>query len=197
MATISNFKQNFQGGVRPNQFRVNITAPFFGGTDLEFLGKGTSIPSSVIGNIDVPYRGRQLKVPGDRTFEDWTVTILNDPNWQNRSFFERWMDGIQDHTFPARNVNATSVYGTGTVRQLGRNGGTIATYIVEDIYPVNLAAIELDFSTNDTAEEFAVTFAVNNWRSSASNEINPSGSGLNVDFNVSASIGGVNINVGT
>ena len=197
MSSISNFKNNFQGGVRPNQFRVYITAAVFGGADLEFLCKGTSIPSSVIGNIDVNYRGRILKVPGDRTYEDWTVTILNDPNWQNRSFFERWMDGIQDHTFPVRNVRSTAVYGTGTVRQLGRDGNTIATYVVEDIYPTNLAAMELDMSTNDTAQDFAVTFAVNNWRSSASNAINPSGTGVNVDFNVNASIGGVNIGFGT
>ena len=197
MSSISNFKNNFQGGVRPNQFRVNITAAVFGGADLEFLCKATNIPSSVIGAMDVNYRGRILKVPGDRTYEDWTVTILNDPNWQNRSFFERWMDGIQDHTFPVRNVRATAVYGTGTVRQLGRDGKTIATYVVEDIFPTNLAALDLDMSSNDIAQEFVVTFAVNNWRSSASNAINPSGTGVNVDFNVNASIGGVNIGFGT
>lgn len=197
MSSISNFKNNFQGGVRPNQFRVNITAAVFGGADLEFLCKATNIPSSVIGAMDVNYRGRILKVPGDRTYEDWSVTILNDPNWQNRSFFERWMDGIQDHTFPVRNVRATAVYGTGTVRQLGRDGKTIATYVVEDIFPTNLAALDLDMSSNDIAQEFVVTFAVNNWRSSASNAINPSGTGVNVDFNVNASIGGVNIGFGT
>ena len=142
MSSISNFKNNFQGGVRPNQFRVNITAAVFGGADLEFLCKATNIPSSVIGAMDVNYRGRILKVPGDRTYEDWSVTILNDPNWQNRSFFERWMDGIQDHTFPVRNVRATAVYGTGTVRQLGRDGKTIATYVVEAVSYTHLRAHE-------------------------------------------------------
>ena len=89
------------------------------------------------------------------------------------------------------------MYGTGTVRQLGRDGKTIATYVVEDIFPTNLAALDLDMSSNDIAQEFVVTFAVNNWRSSASNAINPSGTGVNVDFNVNASIGGVNIGFGT
>lgn len=196
MASISNFKNNFQGGVRPNQFKVQINGGPFGGTNLEFLGKATSIPASVIGNIDVPYRGRQLKVPGDRTFEDWSVTILNDPNWQNRSYFERWMSGIQGHANPVRGVSATNVYGQARVQQLDRSGKSIAWYQVEDIYPINLAAIDLDMATNDTAEEFVVTFAVNNWRSAGANGVSVSGSGLDIDFNVNATIGGVNINLG-
>ena len=94
MSTISDFKNNFRGGVRPNLYQVLINAPTVGLMDLQFLGKATQIPGSVIGNMDVPYRGRMLKVPGDRTFEDWTVTILNDPNWQHRTAMEQWMNAI-------------------------------------------------------------------------------------------------------
>jgi hypothetical protein len=197
MSNISNFKNNFQGGVRPNQFKISVFAPSIGSANLEFLGKAASIPASVIGNIDVPYLGRQLKVPGDRIFEDWNLTVFNDAAWQNRSFFERWMDRIQDNTNPVRSGSSNSVYGSAIVTQLDRSGVGIATYYVRDMYPTNLAAIELDWGTNDAVEEFQVTFAINNWTSSHDG-INTSGSsGTNIDFNVSTSIGGVNINAGT
>jgi len=196
MSNISNFAKNFNGGVRPNQFNVSVFAPAVGAANLDFLGKATSIPASVIGNVDVPYRGRQLKVPGDRTFEDWTVTVFNDPTWENRSFFERWMDRIQDNTNPIRTGSALSVYGNGIVDQLDRTGQIIATYYVQDMYPTNLAAVDLDWGTNDSVEEFQVTFAINNWTSSRDG-INSSGSGTNIDFNVSTRVGGVEINAGT
>ena len=90
MATnIHDFKQSFKGGVRPNLFRCNITHAV-GIPQLEFLCKAAQIPSSTVGNIDVPFRGRQLKVPGDRTFADWTVTVYNDGGWVARSNIENW-----------------------------------------------------------------------------------------------------------
>lgn len=197
MSNISNFKNQFQGGVRANQFKVLVVGPA-GGQNLEFLGKAASIPASVIGNIDVPYLGRQLKVPGDRTFEDWTITVFNDPTWGTRAFFEQWMQRIQGHSNPVRSTNgAAGVYGTGLVQQLDRNGETLATYTMEDVYPTNLAAIDLDWSTNDAVEEFQVTFAVNNWSASNSPEPSSSGSGVDIDFNVRTQIGGVNVSVGT
>jgi hypothetical protein len=192
MSNIANFKNNFNGGVRPNQFRVFISAAAVGAANLDFLGKATSIPASVIGNVDVPYRGRQLKVPGDRTFEDWTVTVFNDPSWQYRAYFERWMDLIQDNTNPVRSGTASSVYGDGQVTQLGRDGNPIATYYIQGMYPTNLAAIDLDWGTNDSVEEFQVTFAINNWTSSRDG-INSSGSGSNINFGVSGQIGPVDI----
>lgn len=197
MSNISNFKNQFQGGVRPNQFKVRMLNSPVGGQNLEFLGKASSIPASVIGNMDVPYLGRQLKVPGDRTFEDWTITIFNDPTWGTRGYFERWMQRIQGHANPVRSTSATGVYGTGLVQHLDRAGSPLATYYMEDVYPTNLAAIDLDWGTNDTPEEFQVTFAVNNWRSTSTPESSGSGSGLDVDFNVSTQIGGINVNAGT
>jgi hypothetical protein len=199
MSNIANFKSQFQGGVRPNQFRVfMVKGPNGIGTkNFEFLGKAASIPASTIGNVDVPYRGRQLKVPGDRTFEDWTLTVFNDGQWSSRSYFERWMQVLQGHRNPVRSVNATDVYGTARVQQLSRSGGVIATYTMEDIYPTNTAAIDLGFDTNDSVEEFQVTFAVNNWYSSASPEPSGQGSNLDVDFQVSGNIGGVGVSVGT
>ena len=192
MSNISNFKDNFRGGVRPNQFRVSVFSSPVGGLPLEFLGKATSIPASTIGNMDVPYRGRQLKVPGDRTFEDWTFTIFSDGRWAARSLLERWMAQIQGHRNPGSSGRATrDPYGQARVNQLDRNGNNLATYIMEDIYPTSLAAIDLDWGTNDTPEEFQVTFAVNNWYNTVNPEATGSSSGLDIGFNVN--LGGVNV----
>ena len=191
MSNISAFAKNFQGGVRPNQFEITVQSSPVGAIDFKFLGKGAQIPASVIGNIDVPYLGRQLKVPGDRTFEDWTITVFNDPNWSGRSQVERWMQKLQGHRNPVRTTAASNVYGMGVVRQKGRDGNNLATYVMEDIYPINLAAIDLDYGTNDTVEEYQITFAINNWYNTPLREPNGSGSGVDIDFNIS--LGGINI----
>ena len=165
MATnIHDFKQSFKGGVRPNLFRCNITHAV-GIPRIEFLCKAAQIPSSTVGNIDVPFRGRQLKVPGDRTFADWTVTVLNDPQFAIRSAFEEWSARITHHAVNVSTLTHNNIYGQSTVVQLDRNGGNLRTYRVEDIYPTEIAAIDLGMDTNDTVEEYSVTFAVNNWHS--------------------------------
>jgi len=199
MSNISSFKSQFQGGVRPNQFKVFMTkGPNGIGTkNFEFLGKAAQIPGSTIGNVDVPYRGRQLKVPGDRTFEDWTLTVFNDGQWSARSYFERWMQVLQGHAQPVRSVAPTDVYGNAVVQQLSRTGVSIATYTMEDIYPTNVAAIDLGFDTNDAVEEFQVTFAVNNWYSSSNPEPAGQGSNIDVDFQVRGNIGGVGVSINT
>ena len=117
-STINKFKSEFRGGVRANLFRCDITAAGVGfiSNKLEFHAKGTSIPASTIGNIDVPYQGRQLKVPGDRTFGDWTVTMFNDANMALHSSFEHWMWMIQSHGQNYQQISPNSLYGSGQVR---------------------------------------------------------------------------------
>ena len=161
---IHDFKQSFKGGVRPNLFRCMIQHSV-GIPNIEFLCKAAQIPSSTIGNIDVPFRGRQLKVPGDRTFADWTVTVLSDPTFGTRSAFERWSGEITAHAANVSRLNYTSLYGQATVIQLGRSGDSIRSYHLHDIYPTEVGAIDLAMDTNDTVEEYAITFAVNNWHS--------------------------------
>ena len=117
----------------------------------------------ICANIDVAYRGRLLKVPGDRSFEDWTVTVLSDPEWQARTSMESWMNAIQNHSQNRSSVSATNVYGNATVSQLNRDGGVLRTYRLQDIYPTTLSAIELSMDPDGAPEEFAVTFAVNNY----------------------------------
>tara|TARA_B110000467_G_scaffold135744_1_gene132830 strand:- start:832 stop:1464 length:633 start_codon:yes stop_codon:yes gene_type:complete len=208
MSNISNFKDAFRGGVRPNQFIVNffgVQAIASSSIDTTLIAKASSIPASVIGNVDVPYLGRQLKVPGDRTFEDWTITCFADGAWAARSTFERWMQQIQAHRNPVRGVsNPSDVYGNAYVTQLDRSGGSLVTYVMEDIYPTNVAAIDLDWGTNDSVEEFQVTFAINNWYNSSLPEASAGGSGVTADIGVNASIsksggfsGAVNAVLGT
>ena len=197
MATISDFKNNFRGGVRANLFQVTIVAPVIGMMDLQFLGKAASIPASTIGNIDVPFRGRQLKVPGDRTFADWTVTILNDPEWSYRTAIESWMDKINNHSQNQSSINASDIYGQATVSQLNRTGGIIRTYRIQDIYPIEAAAIELSMDANDAVEEFTVNFAINNFTVDGSGiDGGQQGGGVDISISGSLNLGGVSISGG-
>ena len=162
MPTINDFSKQFQGGVRANLFECNVTGPGWNKRSTPYHCKGTSIPASTIGNIDVPYRGRQLKVPGDRTFADWTVTMFNDANMSLHSSFEHWMWMIQSHGQNYQQISPNSLYGSGQVTQLARTGNPLVTYDIE-IYPTEVAAIDLAWDSNDAVEEYAVTFAVNWW----------------------------------
>ena len=161
--SIHDFSSKFKGGVRANLFECTVAPPFRQDmmTDFKFHCKATSLPASTIGNIDVPYRGRQLKVPGDRTFADWTVTVFNDSDMYIRGVFEEWMARMQDHwSNKADNMNP---YGKATVTQLRRDGTDIRTYSITSLYPTEVAAIDVAWDSNDAVEEYAVTFAVNHW----------------------------------
>ena len=163
MATISDFAAHFRGGVRPNLFRVDIQGPEFF-NNFHFFCKGAPIPASTVGAIDVPYRGRQLKVPGDRTFEEWTVTVLNDVDWQHRSAFENWSHRITAHSANVSDFESNDLgyYGNASVLHLDRSGTVMRRYVLEDIFPTSVAAIDLTSDGNDTVEEYTVGFAVNN-----------------------------------
>lgn len=170
MATINDFKAAFAGGVRPNLFHVTFQgqgapASLF---NTQYLVKSTSIPGQSIPAFDVPYRGRQLKVTGDRTYDDWTITFLNDAAWRNRDAMERWMHGLGAYQQSVTQTRFAQHYATANVVQLNRQGGALRSYRME-VLPTAINAIELDASVNDSIEEFEVTFAVN-W-------INPHGMG--------------------
>jgi len=194
MATISDFKNNFRGGVRPNLFQVLINAPVIGSMNLEFLGKSTSIPASTVNKFDVDYRGRKLAVPGDRIFADWTVTILNDPEWVNRTRIEQWMNAITEHSQNISSITNSDVYGNAAVSQLSREGKVLRTYRLQDIFPTECAAIELGMGSNDTVEEFQVTFAVNNYTIDSNGvDGGATGSGIDISLSGRINIGGVSI----
>lgn len=157
---ITDFKGSFKSGARPNLYKVLMGRL---GADIEFLAKGSSLPASTIGNIDVPYLGRQIKVPGNRIFEPWIVTIFNDIDFQIRHLVTMWMDEINGHQSNLGKAEVRDVYSDAEVHQLGRDGETLSTYHIVDMYPTEMSAIDLAYDANDTVEEFTVTFEMNYW----------------------------------
>ena len=194
MATISDFSSKFRGGVRPNLFACNITVPGAVGQlsrEFSFHCKGTSMPASTVGNIDVPFLGRQLKVPGDRSYADWSITVFNDIDMAMRHTFEGWMAKIQNHGANIQHSTAHSdIYGQGTVTQLRRDGTAISTYALE-IYPTEVAAIDVAWDTNDAVEEYGVTFAVNYWIPKSGGSNFTSGGSDSTEWNINVGSSGV------
>ena len=164
MANINDFKAKLAGGgARPNQFKVTMPFPGYaqvGGEieELAFLCKITQLPAMSVVPITVPFRGRQIKIAGDRTFADWTITVINDTNFKLRNAFERWSNGINNMTDGEGLTNPADYQVDAFVDQLDRNGATIKSYTLRGAFPTEIAAIELDYGNNDTIEEFQVTF---------------------------------------
>jgi len=164
MANINDFKAKLAGGgARSNQFKVTMPFPGYaqvGGEieDLAFLCTATSIPAMDIGNINVPFRGRQIKIAGDRTFASWSITVLNDTNFKLRNAFERWQNGINNMTDNEGLSNPVDYQVDVFVDQLDRNGNTLKSYTLRGAYPIGIAAIPLNYETNNAVEDFDVTF---------------------------------------
>ena len=178
--SITNFRDRLVGGgARPNMFEVNITLPEQIAPngdisqDMRFLVKGAEIPAAVIGNIPVPFRGRVLPVAGDRTFNPWTVTVINDAQFNIRDAMEQWSNLINDLQFDVGDINPADYQTKAEVFQLSRqsqgSGGqsagkggeiiqTLRTYNFEGIYPNAVSSIPLDYGATDQIEEFQVTF---------------------------------------
>ena len=173
--TIVDFRSRMKGGgARSNLFEVNIKYPDGIGVkegndgataDGEFLIKAAEIPASNIGNIPVPFRGRVLPVAGDRTFDPWTVTIINDTNFVIRDAMERWSNSINDIQTAQGTINPEVYQTSATVKQLSRGGKsetsdiiTLREYNFVGIYPNVVSSIPLDYGASDSIEEFQVTF---------------------------------------
>ena len=184
--TLTNFKSKLTGGgARPNLFEANIifASQALQGDgvidwdpnaqdEFQFLCKATSMPTQTIGSVDVPFRGRILKVAGDSTFEPWSVTVINDESFDLRESFERWQELINGIASGSGAVTPSEYMGSGTIRQLGRTdigtrevndtkNGVLYTYNVQDIWPSEIGSIDLSYESSDAIEEFTVTFQVN------------------------------------
>jgi hypothetical protein len=166
MPNINEFKSRLRGGgARSNQFKVTLPFPGYaavGGetSDLAFLCKASALPGQSIPSIAIPFRGRELKIAGDRAFEDWSITVINDTDFKLYRAFERWMNGINNMTDNEGIANPADYQVDGFIDQLDRNGKTLKSYTYRGLFPITLAAIPLDYSTNNTIEDFAVTFAI-------------------------------------
>ena len=150
------------GGARANQFRVSFPA-LDGSTGLmEFMARGAQIPAVQMGEITIPYRGRQVFLPGDRTYDAWTITVFNDSGFTIRGALENWQNQIQDigASTEAR-LEGMSVYRNAEVLHLGRNGELLRRYNLFNCWPTTVDAIDLAFDTNDAIEEFGCTFRFN------------------------------------
>ena len=166
MANLSAFTTALQGGgARANQFMVTMGGAGATGltNNFHFLCRSAQVPALTIGEVAVPYRGRVIYLAGDRTYDAWTVTIMNDRNYSVRAFLENWMDDMSDigGTTKANALSAASYYANATVQQLDRNNQSIRTYKLEGLWPTTLDAIDLSYDANDAIEEFGATFRFN------------------------------------
>jgi hypothetical protein len=166
---IDDFKAKLKGGgARPNLFKATINFPAYAQGDVEitsFMCKAAQLPASIMGIIEVPFRGRQLKIAGDRTFETWSPTILNDTDFVVRNAMERWMNGINAHSANTGLVAPADYSADLTVEQLDRDETVLKRYNFRGCFPTNISAIDLAYETNDAIEEFTVEFQVQYWES--------------------------------
>ena len=166
---VDDFKSKLVGGgARSNLFKVTMNFPGYANGDVEltsFMCKTAQFPSSVVAPITVPFRGRQLQLAGDRTFEPWTVTIINDTGFEVRNAFEAWSNGINGHNSNTGLSNPTDYQADAVIEQLDKEGNVTKTYDFRGLWPSNIGAIDVSYETADTIQEFTVELQVQYWES--------------------------------
>ncbi len=150
------------GGARPNQFRVILNWPGYVTSvpDREFslLVTGAALPASTVNPTLVQYRGREVKLAGERIFDPWTITVLNDTGMSLRKPFEEWMNGMNDLELNTGVLTPTDYQADIIVEHLDRNDDPLMTYTLYNSFPINMSEIGLQYGQNDVIEEFTVTF---------------------------------------
>lgn len=164
MATIDEFKaQLIGGGPRSNRFKVYLPRA---NENIEFLAKGASIPAATVPAFDVKFRGSTLKLAGDRTYENWNVTIINDIGYTTRSGLEQWQGEIQAYDGGDASLSNDYLLSRAFVEQLGKDDSVLARYEFFNMFPTTIGAIELNFDTTDELQTFEVEFAFSHWERS-------------------------------
>lgn len=173
---VSTFLANFQGGgLRPNRFKVVMTFPQEAGgqaaaTKVSFTCKSATVPPSTLGVATPSYQGRQAKIPGDREFQPWNITIMLDTDFINRDAFEKWSDAMNGH---ASNVampgwsNPSRTFATAEVYLLGAEGNTLRKYVLHGAWPSNVGEVQLGWDQNNQIAEMPVTMEYQYWTSDA------------------------------
>ena len=186
LRTITDFKSKMAGGgARPNLFEVELVFPdpIAIENDVKeksrFLVKAAQLPASNITPIEVNFRGRILKIAGDRTFDTWTVTVINDVDFSIRSAMEKWMDFINSMEDATGAQDPELYQPDAYVHQLDRDGSTLRTYKFHDVFPTNISAIDLSYETVDSVEEFTVEFQVQWWEAIRGTGANAGGEAIN------------------
>jgi len=185
LRTISNFKSKLTGGgARANLFEVVLTFPDTSQPDSavldksRFLVKGANLPASNVAQIEVPFRGRVLKIAVDRSFDSWTVTIINDTDFSIRSAFEKWQNTINRLSDNTGLVNPADYQADAYVYQLDRDGSTLRSYRFYDTFPTQVGPIELSYDATGI-QEFTVELQVQYWEAIKGTGPNAGGDDIN------------------
>lgn len=182
---ITDFKSKLTGGgARSNLFEVELAFPTAVGIDnvvldkSRFLVKAAAIPSSNVASLEVAFRGRTLKLAGDRSFESWTVTVINDTDFAIRSAFEQWMNYINRLSDNTGTTDPTLYQADAFVHQLNRDGTILRSYHMYDLFPTSISSIPLDYGT-DSIQEFTVEMQVHWWEAIKGTSSAAGGSDIN------------------
>lgn len=182
---ITDFKSKLTGGgARANLFEVVLNFPDAAQPDSDtlekarFLVKGANMPASNIQQIEVPFRGRVLKIAGDRTFDSWTVTVINDTDFAIRSAMERWMNTINRVSDNTGLTNPATYQADAYVMQLDRDGSVLRSYRFYDVFPTQVSPIELGYDAQGI-QEFTVELQVQWWEATKGNGDNAGGEDIN------------------
>ena len=169
------------GGARSSLFQVTLTNPANGVGDIKvpFMVRASSIPAATLGVIEVPYFGRKVKMAGNRTFDNWQVTVMNDEDFLVRNAFELWSSYINSHENNLRDASVINTLqgnlrgfgaaspllykSTASVTQYSKTGAPLREYTFNGIFPIEVSTIDLDWGNTDSIQEFSVTFAYDWW----------------------------------
>ena len=151
------------GGARPNQFRVSLAFPgYVTGVDTSYslLVTGAALPASNVNPAIIQYRGREIKLAGERIFDPWTITVANDTNFSLRRPFEEWMNGMNEREGNTGILTPSQYQADIIVEHLDRNDEVLpgGKYTLKNAFPINMSEIALQYAQNDIIEEFTVTF---------------------------------------
>jgi len=166
---VDDFKAKLKGGgARANLFQATINFPAYADGDAEltsFMCEAAQLPGSTMGFIEVPFRGRRLKLSGDRTFEPWTVTIINDTEMSIRNAMERWMNGMNSHSTNTGLANPLAYEADLKVEQLDKANEVIKTYNLRGAFPTAVSPIDVSYASENEIERFTVEFQFQYWES--------------------------------
>ena len=157
------------GGARPNLFQVTMNFPALvikeNFQSFTYMCKMASLPGSTIAPIEVPFRGRKLQIAGDRTFDPWSITVINDTDFAVRNAYEDWMNMINEHKRNTGLTDPTSYMADMIVEQLDKDGSVLKKYDIRGTFPTTLGPIELDYGSENVIEEFEVELQIQYWES--------------------------------
>ena len=186
-SNVSSFLTQVKQGVRPNMFQVDITFPGTGAdqTLVSYMCKSAALPASNIGVIEVPFRGRTVKIAGDRTFDNWSATFINDKEMKTRAYFEQWLNEINTHKANTANITDPTAYGRSVViKQLEKDstpaGSELRSYKLWYAFPISTSAIDLAYDSNDQIEEFSVEFQYSYWTVGDDSDTTAGDSGISI-----------------